>query len=109
VVQFEFFRLFEPFTERRLEGRKRVLRFHQRASSLERPCVYLPKQKVPRPYSGAEDGAPSLTGSRDDDLFDKDGHDFFNAVQTVPLLKFSEAETLEFALRSHILHGCRII
>jgi hypothetical protein len=26
------------------------------------------KQKVPRPYSGAEDGAPSLTGIRDDDL-----------------------------------------
>jgi hypothetical protein len=38
----------------------------------EKPCVYLLKQKVPRPYSGAEDGAPSLTGARDDDLFDKD-------------------------------------
>jgi len=87
VVQFEFFSIFKPFTERHLEGRKRVPRFRvpirarfwrewadQRASSPERPCVYLPKhlpkQKVPRPYSGAEDGAPSLTGSRDDDLFD---------------------------------------
>jgi hypothetical protein len=30
------------------------------------------KQKVPRPYSGAEDDAPSLTGARDDDLFDKE-------------------------------------
>jgi len=28
----------------------------------------LPKHKVPRPNSGAEDGAPSLTGARDDDL-----------------------------------------
>ena len=28
----------------------------------------LPKHKVPRPYSGAEEGAPSLTGARDDDL-----------------------------------------
>src|SRR6478609_6485810 len=83
VVQFEFFSIFKPFTERHLEGRKRVPRFRvpirarfwrewadQRASSPERPCVYLPKQKVPRPYSGAEDGAPSWTGSRDDDLFD---------------------------------------
>jgi len=26
------------------------------------------KQKVPRPYSDAGDGAPSLTGARDDDL-----------------------------------------
>jgi hypothetical protein len=54
--------------------------------ALERPCVYLPKQKVPRPYSGAlpihakggrewePDGAPSWTGTRDDDLFDKDRH-----------------------------------
>jgi hypothetical protein len=31
------------------------------------------KQEVPRPYSGAEDGAPSLTGTRDDDLFDDHG------------------------------------
>ena len=53
--------------KRHLEGRKRVLSFHQRASSPERPCVYLPKQKVLRAYSGAEDYAPSLTGSRDDD------------------------------------------
>src|SRR6476646_316322 len=65
-VQFEFFRLFNPFTNRHLEGRKRAPRFRvpirarfwrewadQRASSPERPCVYLPKQKVPRPYSGA--------------------------------------------------------
>jgi hypothetical protein len=44
------------------------------------------KQKVPHPYSGAlpihakggrewePDGAPSWTGARDDDLFDKDRH-----------------------------------
>jgi hypothetical protein len=74
VVQFEFLRLFKPFTKRHLEGRKRAPRFHQRASSPERPCFYVPKQKVPRPYSGAEDGAPSWTGARDDDLFDKDRH-----------------------------------
>jgi hypothetical protein len=70
VVQLEFFRLFKPFTKRHLEGRKRAPRFHQRASSPERPWVYLPKQKVPRPYSGAEDSAPSLTGARDDDPFE---------------------------------------
>jgi hypothetical protein len=29
------------------------------------------KHRVPRPYSGAEDGAPSLTGARDDGLFVK--------------------------------------
>ena len=76
VVQFEFFCLFKPFIDRHLEGRKRAPRFQgpiharfwrewvdQRASSPERPCVYLPKQKVPRPYSGAEDGAPSWTGT----------------------------------------------
>jgi hypothetical protein len=45
------------------------------------------KQEVPRPYSGAEDGAPSLTGSRDDDLLDKHNHVSFNAVQTVPVPK----------------------
>ena len=65
AVRFEF----GLFTERHLEGRKRAPRFHQRASSPERSCAYLlPKHKVPRPYSGAEDGAPSLTGARDDDL-----------------------------------------
>jgi hypothetical protein len=89
VVQFEFlrlFKLFKPFTKRHLEGRKRAPRFHQRASSPERPCVCVQKQKVPRPYSGAlpihakggrewePDSAPSWTGARDDDLFDKDHH-----------------------------------
>ena len=87
MAQFEFFRLFNHFTKRHLEGRKRVPRFQgpirarfwrewadQRASSPERPCVYLPKQKVLRPYSGAEDGAPSLTGTQDDGLFTKIGH-----------------------------------
>ena len=67
MVQFDSFRLFKPFAKRHLEGRKRVPRFRQRASSPERPCVYRQKQKVLRPYSGAEDGAPSLTGSQDDD------------------------------------------
>jgi hypothetical protein len=32
------------------------------------------KQKVPRPYSGAEDGAPSLTEARDDGLFVRFSH-----------------------------------
>jgi hypothetical protein len=26
------------------------------------------KQRAPRPYSGAEEGAPSLTGDRDDEF-----------------------------------------
>ena len=30
---------------------------------------YLPKQKVLRPYSRAEDCAPSLTGAQDDGVF----------------------------------------
>jgi hypothetical protein len=91
VVQFEFlrlFKLFKPFTKRHLEGRKRAPRFqgsHSRPLFGEngqisgrvalRDLVFnLPKQEVPRPYSGAEDGAPSSTGARDDDLFDKDRH-----------------------------------
>ena len=71
VVQFEFFSIFKPFTERHLEGRKRVPRFRvpirarfwrewadQRASSPERPCVYLPKQKVPRPIRALTTARP---------------------------------------------------
>ena len=54
----EFFRLFKPFTQRHLEGRKRAPRFRvpirarfwrewadQRASRPERPCVYLPNKR----------------------------------------------------------------
>jgi len=67
------------FTKRHLEGRKRAQRSLQRASGPERPFVYIAKHKVPRSYShpnrakagalgapdsGAEDGAPSLTGTR---------------------------------------------
>src|SRR6478735_8383505 len=99
VVQFEFFSIFKPFTERHLEGRKRVPRFRvpirarfwrewadQRASSLRDlvfTCQTPAKTKGPSTLFGRSahlrartarkwgpDGAPSLTGSRDDDLFD---------------------------------------
>jgi len=43
----------------------------QRASSRATLCLPGPKHKVPRPNSGAEDCAPSLTGARDDDLFSR--------------------------------------
>src|SRR3954454_22062841 len=62
--QFEFLCLFKPFAERHLEGRKRDRIVISGGVAL-RDLVL--KQKVPRPYSGAEDGAPSLTGTRDDE------------------------------------------
>jgi hypothetical protein len=74
VVQFEFFRLFKSFTERHLEGRERARVLISGRVALRDLLFTLPKRKVPRPYSGAEDGAPSLTGARDDDLFMKIGH-----------------------------------
>jgi hypothetical protein len=95
VVQFKFFRLFKSFTNRHLEGRKASPRFRQRASSPERPCVLrCQKQKVPRPYSVAEEGAPSLTGSRDDDLCDKDGHDSSKAIQTASLPRHASTQAV---------------
>lgn len=65
VAQFDFFVLFESLTERHLEGRKRAPRFQgpiharvwrewvdQRASSPERPFVYLAKTQGPSPLFG---------------------------------------------------------
>ena len=49
---FDSFRFFKPFTKRHLEGRKRVPRFHQRATSPERPCVLPPKTKGPSTLFG---------------------------------------------------------
>ena len=43
------------------------------------------KRKVPRPYSGAEDGAPSLTGARDDEFFEHAGYFYLPLIQTDPL------------------------
>jgi hypothetical protein len=77
------------------KGRKASPRFRQRASSPERPCVLrCQKQKVPRPYSVAEEGAPSLTGSRDDDLCDKDGHDSSKAIQTASLPRHASTQAV---------------
>jgi hypothetical protein len=49
----------KPFTKRHLEGRKRAPRFHQRASSSERPCV-LPCQnkRSLAPYSALKTARP---------------------------------------------------
>jgi hypothetical protein len=86
VLQFEFFRLFKLFTNRHLEGRKSEPRVFISGRVALRDLVFTcQKQKVPRPYSVAEDGAPSLTGSRDDDLCDKDGNDSSKAIQIAPL------------------------
>jgi hypothetical protein len=76
--------------KRHLEGRKRARvlgsrsraafarEWEERASSPERPCVYLSERKVPRPYSGADESAPSWTGSRDDDLSIKSAFNLLN-------------------------------
>jgi len=46
------FLFIQTIYKRHLEGRERVPRFDQRASSPERPCVYLPKTKDPSPLFG---------------------------------------------------------
>jgi len=87
VVPFEFSVYSNYFTERHLEGRKRarVLRapftpaFGENGQISGRVALRdlvftLLRRKVLPPYSGAEDGAPSLTGAQDDGLFIKIGH-----------------------------------
>ena len=74
VVQFEFSVYSNPFTERHLEGRTRARVFISGRVALRDLLFTLPKHKVPRPYSGADDSAPSLTGARDDGLFMSIGH-----------------------------------
>ena len=69
VVQFEIF----PFYSNHLrsvisKGVSESRVFISGRVALRDLLFPLPKHKVPRPYSGAEDGAPSLTGARDDDL-----------------------------------------
>jgi hypothetical protein len=54
------------FTDRHLEGRKRARVLLSGRVALR--DLMFRKRKVPRPYSGAEDGAPSLTGARDDEF-----------------------------------------
>ena len=64
----------------------------------------LPKHKIPRPYSGAEDSAPSLTGSQDDDLFDKDRTLILSsAVQALPLLDWGHPSLIRECSSSAVL------
>jgi hypothetical protein len=72
VVQFEFFRYSNHLQIVISKGVSEPRVFISGRVALRDLVFACQKQKVPRPYSGAEDGAPSLTGSRDDDLFDKD-------------------------------------
>jgi hypothetical protein len=73
VIQFDSFVYSDHLQNVISKGVSESRVFISRASSPERPCVYRQKQKVLRPYSGAEDGAPSLTGSQDDDRLNKPG------------------------------------
>src|SRR4051794_40845189 len=94
MVQFKFFRLFKSFTNRHLEGRKASPRFRQRASSPERPCVLRVKNKRSLDPIRSLKKAPSLTGSRDDDLCDKDGHDSSKAIQTASLPRHASTQAV---------------
>jgi len=72
MVQFEFFRLSNHLKSVISKGVSESRVFISGRVALRDLVFICQKQKVPRPYSGAEDGAPSWTGSRDDDLFNKD-------------------------------------
>jgi hypothetical protein len=67
--------VYQIIMERHLEGRERARVFISgRVALRDLVSTLNKKHKVPRPYSGAEDGAPSLTGARDDGLFTRIEH-----------------------------------
>jgi len=85
MVQFEFFRFIQNHLRSVIsKGVSEPRVFISGRVALRDLLFILPKHKVPRPYShpktrntgailgapdsGAENGAPSLTGARDDDL-----------------------------------------
>jgi hypothetical protein len=72
VVRFELFVYSDPSKNVISKGVSEPRVYVSGRAALRDLLCLSAKQKVPRPYSGAEDDAPSLTGTRDDDLFDKE-------------------------------------